>query len=76
MNRVLGDEKVAARYEAMADRIQRHFITRFWVKDHFGEYMNPEHGLIANHGLTDVDWAAIATGVARLEHHYLSFYKV
>jgi len=67
LNRVLGDEASARRYGELAERIQKHFLTRFWVKDHFAEYLHPERGLIANHGLTDVDWAALATGIATPE---------
>ena len=43
----------------------RTFSIQFWIKDHFAEYLHPKRGLIANHGLTDVDWAAIATGSPR-----------
>jgi hypothetical protein len=64
LNRIAGDESKARQYEHLADRIQNNFVTRFWVKDHFAEYLHPQRGLIANHGLTDVDWAAIATGLA------------
>jgi hypothetical protein len=64
LNRLLGDEDAAKRYEALADRVRQHFVTRFWVGDHFAEYINPEHGIIVHHGLTDVDWAAIALDIA------------
>ena len=67
LNRVLGDEAAARRYEDLAHRIQQNFLTQFWVQDHFAEYLHPERGLIANHGLTDVDWAALATGIATSE---------
>ena len=67
LNRVLGDEAAARRYEDLANRIQQNFLTQFWVQDHFAEYLHPERGLIANHGLTDVDWAALATGIATSE---------
>jgi len=64
LNRVAGDGAKAARYEELADQIRQQFVTRFWAGDHFAEYLHPERGLVASHGLTDVDWAAIATGVA------------
>lgn len=66
LNRVTGDEVKARRYDELAGRIQRHFTTRFWVKeqDHFAEYLDPVRGMISNHGLTDVDWTAIAMGVS------------
>jgi hypothetical protein len=67
LNRVVGDNAKAEQYDRMADRIQRYFQNRFWVKNHFGEYLHPQRGLISSHGLTDVDWAAIATGVATAE---------
>lgn len=67
LNRVLGDESAARRYGDLANRIQQNFLTQFWVQDHFAEYLHPERGLIANHGLTDVDWAALATGIATSE---------
>jgi hypothetical protein len=67
LNRVMGDAIRAKKYEELAARILRHFVSRFWVKDHFAEYYNPQHGLIASHGLTDVDWASIALDVATPE---------
>jgi hypothetical protein len=67
LNGIAGNESTSRRYNRLADRIQYNFIVRFWVKDHFAEYLHPQHGLIANHGLTDVDWAAIATGLATPE---------
>ena len=67
LNRVVGDDAKAKHYEKLADRIQRHFVTRFWVGDHFAEYLHPQRGLIATHGLTDVDWAALALDVATPE---------
>lgn len=67
LNRVLGDTSAARKYDQVAQRIQRHFQTRFWVGDHFAEYLHPQRGVIASHGLTDVDWAAIATNVATAE---------
>ncbi len=64
LNRVLEHEAIAIRYEQIADRIASHFTTAFWTGTHFAEYQHPTRGLIASHGLTDVDWAALATGVA------------
>jgi hypothetical protein len=43
------------------------FRRRFWAGDHCVEYIHPERGAISHHGLTDVDWAAIATGMASPE---------
>lgn len=67
LNAVAGSDSSARRYRAMAEKIRNFFVTRFWIKDHFGEYLHPLRGLIDSHGLTDVDWAAIATGVANAE---------
>jgi len=67
LNRLVGQPEEARRYETLADRISSHFQRAFWVKDHFAEYIHPQRGLIANHGLTDVDWSAIALGVANGE---------
>jgi len=67
LNRVAGNDSAASRYGRLAAKIRNHFVATFWVKDHFAEYMNPAHGLVSGHGLTDVDWAAIATGVATPE---------
>jgi hypothetical protein len=67
LNRIAGNDSAAVRNERLAERIQRHFITQFWVGDHFAEYIHPLHGPVVGHGLTDVDWAAIATGVATPE---------
>lgn len=67
LNEIAGDDKSARKYRQIAERIETHFRNRFWLKDHFVEYIHPERGLISNHGLTDVDWCAIATGVASAE---------
>ena len=54
-------------YVAVADRITACFRKKFWAGDHCVEYIHPERGAISHHGLTDVDWAAIATGTATPE---------
>jgi hypothetical protein len=64
LNGVVGNDAQALRYNRLADKIRHFFITRFWVGDHFAEYLHPQRGFISSHGLTDVDWAALATGVA------------
>lgn len=71
LNRVLGDSVSARRYDGLAARVHHHFTTRFWVKDHFAEYLHPEHGLIDRHGLTDSNWAALAFGVATAQQQRL-----
>ena len=54
-------------YAAVADKITTCFRREFWAGDHCVEYINGERGKISHHGLTDVDWAAIAAGVATPE---------
>lgn len=69
LNRVVGDEAKAKRYEALAERIRAYFVTNFWIesKGQFAEYWHPEKGFISSHSLTDVDWAAVALEVATPE---------
>jgi len=64
LNRLVGNRQEAERYQQLAERVAAHFRREFWVKDHFAEYIHPQRGAIASHGLTDVDWSAIATGIA------------
>ncbi len=64
LNRLAGDERAARRYGELAERITAHFRRAFWAGDHCVEYIHPERGPIAHHGLTDVDWTALATGIA------------
>jgi hypothetical protein len=69
LNRVLGKDEAARRYQELADRVTAHFQKAFWVADkgQFAEYIHPTRGVISSHGLTDVDWSAIATGAATAE---------
>jgi hypothetical protein len=55
LNNIASNKDKSLRYQKLADRIRQHFVTRFWVKDHFAEYLHPQRGLISNHGRTDVD---------------------
>ncbi len=71
LNKIAGNAEAARRYERLAGRVAGHFQKRFWVKDRFAEYIHPERGVIASHGLTDVDWSAIATGVATAQQRAL-----
>jgi hypothetical protein len=47
-----------------AESLAKAFVEAFWRDDHFGEYVHPEHGLVDTHGLSDVNWAAVAFGLA------------
>ncbi len=59
-----GEAGPAARCREAAARLTAGFRRHFWAADHCVEYIHPERGPISSHGLTDVDWAAIATGIA------------
>ena len=62
-----GDVHAAGWCRAAAGTLTSAFRRRFWAGDHCVEYIHPERGAISHHGLTDVDWAAVATGVASAE---------
>ncbi len=62
-----GDSEAAGRCRLAAAALTAAFRARFWAGDHCVEYLHPERGPIRHHGLTDVDWAAVATGVAAPE---------
>jgi hypothetical protein len=76
LNVAAGDSTRAKQWTGLAERISHNFTTRFWAKDHFAEYLHPTRGFIATHGLTDVDWAAIATGVATAEQQTILWPKL
>lgn len=62
--RAAGEEARARTWSSHADRLARDFAKAFWCDDHFGEYVHPEHGLVDTHGLSDVNWAAVAFDLA------------
>jgi hypothetical protein len=62
--RAAGDEAQEAAWSGHADKLAKAFLMAFWREDHFGEYVHPEHGLVDTHGLSDVNWAAVAFGLA------------
>jgi hypothetical protein len=59
-----GDAARKAVWLGHADELARHFSDAFWQKDHFAEYIHAERGLVDSHGLSDVNWAAIAFDIA------------
>jgi hypothetical protein len=59
-----GNETLAGLSLEVAEKMTSCFREQFWMGDHCVEYIHPEHGPISHHGLTDVDWAALATGMA------------
>jgi hypothetical protein len=55
----------ARQWAKRASDLETRFQEIFWRKDHFAEYVHPEHGVVDSHGLSDVNWAAIGLGIAR-----------
>lgn len=62
--RAAGETTKEAEWSGHAGRLEKAFLEAFWREDHFGEYVHPEHGLVDTHGLSDVNWAAVAFGLA------------
>jgi len=62
--RAAGEPSKAKEWTARADALTEAFLEAFWREDHFGEYVHPERGLVDAHGLSDVNWAAVAFGLA------------
>ena len=60
LNTRAGDRQQSARWRELADRVRKNFRREFWHEDRCVEYIHPERGPIDRHGLTDVDWAALA----------------
>ena len=61
--RAAGEKTKASVWSDHASKLAQTFVTAFWRNDHFAEYIHAERGLIDSHGLTDVNWAAIALGI-------------
>ncbi|MCY2953935.1 MAG: hypothetical protein NTU53_18490 [Planctomycetota bacterium] len=59
-----GDKPNEANWSAQADNLTKSFIAACWREDHFAEYIHAERGLVDSHGLSDVNWAAVAFGIA------------
>jgi hypothetical protein len=59
-----GDAAKHSAWSAEADKLAEAFHAAFWREDHYGEYVHPERGLVDSHGLSDVNWAAVAFGIA------------
>jgi len=58
-----GEKAKQANWSGYADKLAKAFLETFWRGDHFGEYVHPEQGLVDSHGLSDVNWAAVAFGL-------------
>jgi hypothetical protein len=67
MHTNLGNNDEAGFWLKEADKLAEVFRGIFWKDDHFAEYVHPEHGVVDFHGLTDVNWAAVAFDVATTE---------
>ena len=65
--RAVGEEPFAQKLDEAAARISACFQKQFWTNRQCVEYIHPQRGAIAHHGLTDTDWAAIATGILTTE---------
>jgi len=64
MNKQLDKEKEANFWLQEANILAQYFRSIFWQDDHFAEYVHPEYGVVDLHGLSDVNWAAVAFDVA------------
>jgi hypothetical protein len=64
IQRAAGRRREAREWNSRAQTLADRFEAMFWRRDHYGEYVHPEHGLVDFHGLSDVNWAAIGLGVA------------
>jgi len=64
LNIRLGRREASAPWAKAAEALAQSFRRTFWMGDHFAEYVHPEHGVVDAHGLTDVNWAAVALDVA------------
>ena len=63
LNKQMNDPSQEARWRGLAERIRANFEREFWRDGQCIEYVHPEHGPICKHGLTDVDWAALAVSM-------------
>ncbi|MGA2864413.1 MAG: hypothetical protein ABSF95_07985 [Verrucomicrobiota bacterium] len=62
--RAVGERTSAGVWSRHAEKLAKTFVAAFWRQDHFAEYIHAEHGLVDAHGLSDVNWAAVAFGIA------------
>jgi hypothetical protein len=60
----IGDAAEGMRCRRLADRITTAFRSQFWDGSQCFEYIDPKGNRIPGHGLTDVDWIAVATHTA------------
>ncbi len=63
LNGLLGRKRDEKKYYALGYRVSGYFCREFWTGTQCVEYINPTRGKITSHGLTDVDWTALATNI-------------
>lgn len=64
LNARLARAGAASVWAKHAADLGRTFRDAFWQTDHFAEYIHPDHGVVDFHGVSDVNWAAVAFGIA------------
>lgn len=67
LNAIAGNRTAEKKYSTLARLVEQNFRTQFWLGNRFAEYIHPEKGKISFHGLSDVDWSAIALKTATPE---------
>ena len=60
----LGQADRAQAWSREAETLTARFREVYWRGDHFAEYVHPQRGVVDLHGLSDVNWAAVAYDVA------------
>lgn len=65
--RLLAKMSGDAAWANAAEELAKKFREVFWRGDHFAEYVHPQRGIVDSHGLSDVNFAAIAWDVATEE---------
>ncbi|MCU0960874.1 MAG: hypothetical protein MUF48_12285 [Pirellulaceae bacterium] len=66
--RAVGSAQDEATWLDRANALRDRFCAVFWCQDHFAEYVHAERGLVDAHGLSDVNWAAVAFDIATESH--------
>jgi len=60
----LDDQDKARHWLDESQRLKGRFDDIFWTGDHYAEYLHQNEHLVDSHGLSDVNWAAIAFDLA------------
>lgn len=67
MDELASRKAMKAFWMKQADELNTSFQKTFWQGDHFAEYVHPDYGVVDLHGLSDVNWAAVAFDIATEE---------